>query len=306
MTLAGFNMRKIIIDTDIGDDIDDAFAIELALRKNNEILGITTSYRNAKKRAKIVKALLDANGRTDVEVYAGCDKPLKENIIALTYEKQIEKDENGEINIPHYFDEFNVYEINEKSAIDFILETAEKYPNEVTLVCLAPLTNIAKAYLTNPQKFSLIKDIVLMGGQEKGDFAEWNFRCDAYSAKTVFESGTKIKEVGINVTKHCILNREDIYKIYSCKKQPIKLISRMLFKWIEDNNYEKCPTMHDALAIAEIDGDYCKYIKKKVTVVEKGEDKAKIIRTDIGEEKEIAISVDNKRFKKDFLDYILN
>ena len=73
------NMTRIIIDTDIGDDIDDAYAIALAVKMQKfDILGVTTVYRNSEQRAKIASALLTALGRGDVGVYAGRDYPYKE------------------------------------------------------------------------------------------------------------------------------------------------------------------------------------------------------------------------------------
>ena len=70
-------MREIILDTDIGSDIDDAFALVLAARcKQIKLLGVTTLYRNADLRARLARLLLDECGRKDVPVSAGIDAPL--------------------------------------------------------------------------------------------------------------------------------------------------------------------------------------------------------------------------------------
>ena len=74
-------MERIILDTDIGDDIDDAFALAMLLHQRAEvhIEGITTVFRNSMQRAKIAKALLTASGNADIKVYPGADTPRKQN-----------------------------------------------------------------------------------------------------------------------------------------------------------------------------------------------------------------------------------
>ena len=75
--------RKIILDTDIGDDIDDSFALLLMLESHQfDVLGVTTVFRNTKKRAKMAKQLIKSLGY-DVEVYPGCNNPLISQIVDL-------------------------------------------------------------------------------------------------------------------------------------------------------------------------------------------------------------------------------
>src|SRR5690554_5986232 len=135
---------KLIIDTDIGDDIDDAYAIAFALnRKEFDILGITTVYRNSLQRAKIVSALLDAYDRKDISVYPGEDYPLKNEMHIEDFMTLLP---DGRPNIPHYFEELNQYDVSDLNAVDFILQQAEKYPNQITIVAIGPYTNLALAF----------------------------------------------------------------------------------------------------------------------------------------------------------------
>lgn len=108
------------------------------------------------------------------------------------------------------------------------MRAAAENPGEVTLVCLAPLTNVAAAYLKDGETFSKLKKIVMMGGQVNGDYAEWNFRCDAKAAKIVFESGMPIKMIGINVTKYCKLTEREISFVNASESVNGKLLSQML------------------------------------------------------------------------------
>lgn len=92
--------RKIIIDTDIGDDIDDAFAILLAvLSEKFEILGVTTVFRNSLHRGRLPRQLLESAG-ADVPVYAGADEPIDGKIPTFPFE---DTDADGKPAIPHYF-----------------------------------------------------------------------------------------------------------------------------------------------------------------------------------------------------------
>lgn len=284
---------KIIIDTDIGDDIDDAFAIELALHSPElEITGVTTVFRNAARRAKIVEALLDAES-VKIPVYAGRDRPLDQEIIRLVYEESVGRDADGQVNVPHYDPAFGKYGVK-GGAEDFLLSQAEKYPGEITLLCLAPLTNVAAAYRKNPQSFAKFRGIVMMGGQANGDFAEWNFRCDPEAAKTVFDSGIPIKMIGINVTKHCSLGKSEIEEIFGWQSAGGKLLAKMLAKWLRDNRNEKLPVMHDPLATAELTESFCRYKVKSASVSLTGETRAMICEG--SNPVEMATEVDREKF----------
>ena len=85
-------MMKYIIDTDIGDDVDDAFAVMLAAKSPMDMLGITTVFRNAKQRAQMAQYLLRLIGREDLPVYAGVDKPFLQRIEYLLPPEMIEEE----------------------------------------------------------------------------------------------------------------------------------------------------------------------------------------------------------------------
>lgn len=157
-------MKKIkaIIDMDIGDDIDDAFALQYAINHPDfEILGVTVMYKNCYQRAKMARALLEKNGITDVGVYMGYDKPLVEEIKPFWYES-IGKD--GKANLLSWDESLEKYPIECQHAVDFMIETAKKYPGEVTLFGIGPMTNIAKAIEKAPEEMKKLKEIILMSG----------------------------------------------------------------------------------------------------------------------------------------------
>ena len=128
---------KILIDTDIGDDIDDAIALYAAMRQNFEIVGITTVFENTIQRARQVKKLLReyGHGYESVSVFAGYGTPIGER------DREVK-------DIPHYTPDLeqDIYApsgTNPRDAVDFIIDACYKYGKELTVVAIGPFTNIA-------------------------------------------------------------------------------------------------------------------------------------------------------------------
>ena len=175
---------KILIDTDLGDDIDDAFAIAMALGfEDVDILGLTTVFKNTKQRAYIAKRLLTLFGRDDIPVYAGINKPLAQEAGKFA----IEQVGNDNLPILRHFDEKCLdYPYEGDNAIDFIIKTIKDNPNEVILFGIGPATNIACAIQKDPLVMKQVKQIILMNGMFDGtDNKEWNVLCDPAATNIV-------------------------------------------------------------------------------------------------------------------------
>lgn len=290
-------MKKynIILDTDIGDDIDDAFALSLALRSPEiNILGITTVFKNVYLRSKIAKHMVNLANRADIEVYLGIDKPLKSEIIRWDYETE---DHNGKIKIRHYTDEMKDARINQMPAVDFILKTIDENPNGVTIVAIGPLTNLAKAYLKNPNTFLKVKEIIMMAGQLKGTYPEWNIKVDVDAAKIILGLNIPIKMVGLDVTTQCKLDDETIEKFSKLPDLMDKLTYKMLNIWLNDN--KKQPTFHDPLTIATMINDCCHFEPYEIKIITNGEDYGKMIAKRVNESSLMAATtVDVSSFMK--------
>jgi purine nucleosidase/pyrimidine-specific ribonucleoside hydrolase len=251
--------RKIIIDTDIGDDIDDALAIALALNSPEiEVVGITTVYKNAKARARLAKKLLLMAGREDIPVYTGIGQPLINKV--------------SENEIPnHYLKDMDDIPINEDiDGIDFIINTIIASEGDISLVPIGPLTNIAMAIMKRPEIKSKIKNIVLMGGAYYFHCNEYNIECDPEAARVVFQSGVKIKAVGLDVTLKCQLTHEDINRIENQSKDITKFLSNLISHWRGKNDY--LPILHDPLAIYAVFNDgLLEFNEERIVVETKGE-----------------------------------
>lgn len=290
--------HKIIIDTDIGDDIDDAFALAVALAMPEyELLGVTCVYRNTLMRSKIAMAELDYYNFGGVKVYCGEDNPLKEPIKMFPFEK---KDKDGKVIITHYKDDMADYVCEEKSAVEFLLESAEKYPNEIVLFSLGPMTNLARAYQQDSEAFKKFKKIVIMGGMMDQPYAEWNIKCDPEAADIVLRSGVEIQMVGLDVTLKCVLKEETLDKILSFKGRGNQLLASMMKIWIDNN--KKRPILHDPLTIASYVKPFCEFKKHKLEVVLDGEKRGYTVQSENGNEVLYATSVDNEAFEEFVLD----
>lgn len=139
---------KYLIDTDIGDDIDDALAIGYALKKGLDIIGIITVYRNALTRANTAKELVASSNKT-IPVYPGLSAPLSKNV------KIFGRTNYGNDVVDNY---------NPEEAIDFIGESAKKYGKDLCLLIVGAQTNLAAAYIKYSEYLDRVGQVVIMGG----------------------------------------------------------------------------------------------------------------------------------------------
>ena len=249
------NLKKVILDTDIGDDIDDSFALLLLLESHKfNCLGVTTVFRNSLKRAKMAKQLIRSLGY-DIKVYRGIDDPLKQNIDHLISKEIKEKekyDEDGKYIFPQYDKSMENEKVEDENAVDFIIRMMHLYPHEVTLIPIGPLTNIASAIKKDPTIVPLIKEIRLMGAGLNLNFVEWNIFCDPDAAKIVFSSNiNKIVAVTINVTSLTSLTEEEVNSLKNNNSKAIKLVYEAMMKWFKHYEFSS-PVMHDPLTVASL------------------------------------------------------
>ena len=249
------NLKKVILDTDIGDDIDDSFALLLLLESHKfNCLGVTTVFRNSLKRAKMAKQLIRSLGY-DIKVYRGIDDPLKQNIDHLISKEIKEKekyDEDGKYIFPQYDKSMENEKVEDENAVDFIIRMIHLYPHEVTLIPIGPLTNIASAIKKDPTILPLIKEISLMGAGLNLNFVEWNIFCDPDAAKIVFSSNiNKIVAVTINVTSLTSLTEEEVNSLKNNNSKAIKLVYEAMMKWFKHYEFSS-PVMHDPLTVASL------------------------------------------------------
>ena len=189
--------EKIIIDTDIGDDVDDAFALALAVRSPEfQVLGVSTAFGDTEMRAKIADRFLGEVGRADVPVLAGKTTASK-----------------GPMSQRKYGEGGHFAKGSHGDAVDFLLEQIRKYPGEITLIAIGPLMNVGAAIDKDAATFRKLKRVVLMGGSIRrgyGDLGytapvlpmpEWNILNDVASAQKLFASGVPLFVMPLDSTQ---------------------------------------------------------------------------------------------------------
>lgn len=291
-------MRKIIIDTDIGDDVDDALAIALALNSEElEIVGITTVFRNTTLRAKLAVKLLKIFEREDIPVFVGTEKPLI-------------NDWDRNFTPPQYRAVREEISMKENiSAVDFIVETIKNSKEKITLVPIGSLTNIALAILRAKEIIEKT-EIVMMGGWIFRGIPEWNISCDPESARIVFDSGIRITMVPLDVTLKCRLKKEDVEKIKNFGSKKTDFLYELIEIW-QEGNKNKFPILHDPLAIATAIGkDFVKKEKFIIKVETRGEfTRGVTCAYDLSEKDksyvEVCTDVDSEGFIRFFMERIL-
>ena len=262
-------MKKYLLDTDIGDDIDDALALDLALRCNLNLVAVTTVFRNTIDRAKITKRLLNLYGKTDIPVYYGYGSTLdglNESFPLCQYTKEIE----SEIYSPD--------NNNPEQAVDLILECARKYGKDFVVLAIGPLTNVARAIQKDAVAMENSGGIILMGGDFVNDYAEWNILCDVTAANVVFSSKVDIIAFGHeNTSKTRVLPKEQEF-IFSLGGSPYReYLSELARLWHLSKVEGYRIILHDLLVIRYVlEPGYCNLLNGKVMVETSGKHRGKL------------------------------
>ncbi|HLX40881.1 MAG TPA: nucleoside hydrolase, partial [Ktedonobacteraceae bacterium] len=193
----------VLIDTDIGDDIDDALALAVALRSPEiTIRAITTVSGDTQQRAQLAIHLLRTFEREEIPVAAGLSMPL-----------QFRHKPAGVAQATILPPNTSSSSISPLTGPELIIQTASAYSGHLTLVCIGQLTNIATALTLEPHIKTAIRSIFMMEGSSGIPLPDWNVRSDALAAKKVLASGIPVTMLGLNITSRCQLRDSDITKL---------------------------------------------------------------------------------------------
>jgi inosine-uridine nucleoside N-ribohydrolase len=251
-------ITRVILDTDIGTDIDDAFALALIINSPElQLLGVTTVSGDTAARARLAaKFLWEAGGKwRQVPVVAGV--PGSAQPIEQT----------------RWADDFAGPQLLKESAVDFLRGQFHRRPGEITLIAIGELTNVAALLKADPLVAKKIKRIVLMGGSIARGYApgskpeaEWNIKSNPSAARAVFTSGIPILMAPLDVTAMLQLDAAARSRIFNQGRPVMNALAALYHLWKNET-----PTLFDPMAVAlVIDPNLCQTQELAIEVDDQG------------------------------------
>jgi len=257
--------QLVIIDTDIGDDIDDAFALALALKSPElKILGVTTTFGNTDLRARLVDRYLRAVGRSDIPVFAGPTTKTDNVMTQAAYAKGDPDRKFGD-------------------GSEFILGEAREHPGQISLIGIGPLFTIQLAIEHDPAAFKKLKRVVIMGGsvyrgygldaegKPKPPEPEWNILNDPAGLKALLASGVPVFMMPLDSTQ-VPLDTKDREAIFAHGSPLTDQLILLYHEWMSGTpNHSPTPTLFDPVAVAyTFRPDLCPAMPMHIDVDDKG------------------------------------
>lgn len=284
--------KKVLLDTDIGTDVDDAVCLAYLLANPDcELLGITTVTGEANLRAELASVLCKAAGR-DIPIFPGAQKPL------MGLQKQPIAQQAAALDRwPH--DTFDAS--NALPAIQFMSRTIRENPGEIELISIGPLTNLGLLFAVDPEVPALLKSLTMMAGYYGvGSALEWNAVGDAYATAIVYQAEVAVhRSIGLNVTRHVYMSADQVREKF--RADLLKPVLDFAEIWFKDWGGI---TFHDPLAAATLfDDQICQFERGTIIVeLEDGAIRGKTywLPGAFGKRHEIAVDVDPDRFFEHF------
>ena len=282
-------MTKILLDTDIGSDIDDALCLAYLLaRPECELLGVTTVTGEGPQRAALASALCRVAGR-EVPIHVGAEEPL------LVEQRQRHAPQAKALERwPHATD------FPRGEAVEFLRRTVRAHPGEVTLLTIGPLTNAALLFAVDPEIPRLLKGLVMMSGvfHSRTRTTEWNAILDPHATAIVYRAPAALhRSVGLDVTLQVRMSAAEVRRRFDAPLlRPVLDFAEV---WFEEQDEI---LFHDPLAAVTLfDENVCGFEQGRVTV-DLEEEPGRTLFEAGGEDAphEVATTVDSERFFDDF------
>jgi purine nucleosidase len=261
---AAVEPQPVIIDTDIGDDIDDAFALALALRSPElRILGVTTTFGDTELRARLLDRYLAAVGRSDIPVAAGPATKTNNVLTQATYA-------------------LHGPEKRHREGAEFLLDQIRRHPGQITLIAIGPLFTVQAAIERDPGTFRKVKRIVLMGGsiyrgydgragEHRPTDAEWNINRNPAGAKALLAVGVPVYMMPLDSTQ-IHLEPAEREKIFGHGSPLTDQLTLLYHQWIAGTeSHSATPTLFDPVAVTyAFRPDLCPAKPMRLEVDDKG------------------------------------
>ena len=260
--------ERVVVDLDLGDDIDDAFALALLIASPEfDVIGVSTAWGDTPLRVRMAQRFLHEFGRDDIPVAQGLVTPNATLFSQARWARRWPADGRAVV-----------------GSVDLLLAAASEHPGTVTLLALGPLTNVAAALRRDPQRFRQFRRIVMMGGSVRRGYGraqyapptaparEYNIGSDVAAAQAVFASGVPIVMFPLDATLVQLddVRRRELFAHGSARTDALTLLyhqwSSADAPWASD-----IPTLFDVVPIATmIDATLCPTVPLRIVVGDDG------------------------------------
>ena len=247
--------RLVLLDTDIGNDIDDAVCLAYLLAQPAcELLGITTVTADPVARARLASVLCRHAGRDEIPIYPGAADPW------IGPPVQQQPPQAAVLDRWPHRASFPAGE-----AMEFLRQTIRAHPDEVTLLTIGPLTNVALLFAVDPEIPRLLGQLVMMGGSylTSPRSAEWNMHCDPHAAARVLAAPVRrLSAVGLDVTMRVQMPVDEFRARFAVPA--LVPVADMAESWFPENSVVR---FHDPLAAATLFApDLCDFAGGEITL----------------------------------------
>jgi purine nucleosidase len=283
----GLSPQLVWVDTDIGDDLDDAFALGLVLRSPElKLLGISTAFGDTETRARMTDRFLAALGVTGVPVTAGVHTETDNVMTQRAYAEHFPAHKHGD-------------------GVAALLAEIKRHPGEITLIAIGPLFNIGAAIDRDPATFHKLRRVVIMGGSVERGYglatdgkpkppeAEWNIKQDPKSAAKLFASGVPIFMAPLDSTQ-IALDTGEREAIFATGNPLTDQLTLLYHQWMARSwNHAPTPTLFDPVAAAyTFRPDLCPMTPMRIEI----DDKGMTLKVDGKPNAEVCLKSDEKGF----------
>ena len=250
---------SLILDTDIGDDVDDAFALaQAALHPSIDLVAITTCWGDTAARARLARRVLDAAGGDRVPIHPGPDTSFDTGDTVAT------EMTSGQGHIP------SEAALPTQDAVDYLVETVLSAPGEFTLCAVGPLTNVAHAIRRDGGFASALAGLVVMGGRLAGGEDEYNFRCDLAAAEVVLQSDANLRIGPIDSTRGAVIDRSHLARLTSDDAELPRLLAAMLDQYL-DGVGRDWTSMYDPVTLSSVySTEFCRIESRDLGLAARG------------------------------------
>lgn len=254
--------EKLVLDTDIGSDIDDAVCLAYLLAQPQcDLLGITTVTGDTLARAQMADAMCRVAGKR-IPIYPGAKEPL------IIPQQQPHVPQAAAL--PRWD---HAADFPQGQAVEFLRSTIRAHPGEVTLLAIGPLTNVGLLFAVDPEIPALLKQLVLMCGRffDPGTTlpaAEWNAKLDPHASAIVYRAQPPMhRSIGLDVTTQVTMPADEVRRRFQTPLlRPVLDFAEV---WFEN---AEVITFHDPLAATTIfDDSICTFVPGTVTIDLTGE-----------------------------------